>query len=546
MYDQTNNETMLLLSGNTLSPGMGRGRAFIYRDTFDRQDEFYDIEEFDIKDEVERLHQAVAMVSADLGLLAERVSDEMDDALSGIFRAHVAMVQDPSLNAEVVKEIEEELVSAGSAVKIVFRRWVRRFQKMELEVARHKADDVRDLARRLISSLAGVRAHALEKLPEGSVLVARRLLPSDTIFLARKNISAAILEHGGTSSHAALFAREIGLACITGVKDAVDQVPAGALALVDADSGKVIVHPEKSQQHIFDRRFDQLKRDISSARTSALQPAVTMDGERIAVYANVACAEDTRQALKNGSEGIGLYRVEQVYLGRQTPPDEKALLEEVSKTLEPAKHLPVYVRLLDVGADKPMPFMESFRETNPALGQRGIRFLQAYPDLLRTQLKVLLQLSVDYDLHILVPMVTFAEDIKAVREQLYALASEKGISPPKLGAMIETPAAAMSVSDIAEHADFMSFGTNDLTQYTFAADRENASVERYFDDAHKVIFRYLGIAQQDLPNMPFSVCGELAGRPEQTSKLIRSGIKTLSVAPPMIPIIKQGIRAFQC
>ena len=229
-------------------------------------------------------------------------------------------------------------------------------------------------------------------------------------------------------------------------------------------------------------------------------------------------------------------------MGHQTPPDVWTLVNEIRIALAPAKHLPITIRLLDAGADKPLPFMASLRETNPALGQRGIRFLQAYPDLLQTQLEALLQLSTEFNLKILVPMVTLIDDIKAVKQQLLKLCAKLALEAPKLGAMIETPAAALSLQAIAKYADFMSFGTNDLTQYMFAADRENAAVERYFDDVHPAIFRLFEIAHQDLPEVKFSVCGELAGRTDSIEKLINNGVTILSVAPPLVPSIKQKVR----
>jgi phosphoenolpyruvate-protein kinase (PTS system EI component) len=252
---------------------------------------------------------------------------------------------------------------------------------------------------------------------------------------------------------------------------------------------------------------------------------------------------DTQTAIDNGAEGVGLYRIERAYLGRQHPPGTKALLSEMQQTLEPAKGLPVVVRLLDVGADKPLPFLKQFAESNPSLGLRGIRFLEKYPELLQTQLAALLRLSADFDLHILVPMVTLPRDMEMVKNMLKQTAAKNGVSAlPPLGAMIETPAAALSARAIMEHADFLSFGTNDLTQYLFAADRENAAVDDYFDDTNDVIFRLLKMVHDDVPNIPLSVCGELAGRSDFTARLLECGIATLSVAPPSIPEVKQAIR----
>ena len=537
-------ETSITLSGKTLSPGLGEGNIFVYRDVLTRFDEFYDIDDVQVNDELERLERALQRIFLDLSRLAERVEKEIDSELSGVFRAHLAMVQDPSLKTEVEREISGELVSAGSAVRTVFRRWERRFLAMDAEISRQKADDMRDLARRLVSALAGVHAHALANIPHGSVLVARRLLPSDTVFLARNMASAALLELGGKGSHAALFAREIGLPCIAGIPDLLDKVSEDSFAVVNADDAEVIINPSEQQKDFFHAKHQRQVRTNAKAIALAHKPAVTTSGTRIAVLANVGDVEDTRLAVENGADGVGLYRLEQAYLGRQSPPTVEELYNEMQTTLAPAKGLPVYVRLLDVGADKPLPFLEMPRERNPSLGQRGIRFLLEHPELLRTQLDALLQLTPDFDLHILVPMVTLPSDIEAVNVVLKELALKREISRvPKIGAMIETPAAALSAADILKHAEFISFGTNDLTQYCFAADRENEAVDVYFDDSHDVIFRLMSTVHDDVPTIPLSVCGELAGRAEALPRLVECGIRSVSVVPTLIPEIKEVIRA---
>ena len=249
----------------------------------------------------------------------------------------------------------------------------------------------------------------------------------------------------------------------------------------------------------------------------------------------------------NGAEGVGLYRMERAYLGRVVPPNTDELLNEMRQTLEAAKGRTVCVRLLDIGADKPLPFMRFLAETNPSLGRRGIRLLREYPELLKTHLRAVLELAKEFDVRVLVPMVTLPDDVAAVKECLTQLGSELQISSlPKLGAMIETPAAALSAREIANHVDFLSFGTNDLTQYAFAADRENAAVERYFNDAADVIFRLLQMTHDDVADVPLAVCGELAGRPEHIPRLLQCGIRTFSIAPPLVPIIKEAIRNSLC
>lgn len=537
------NRKTTTLSGKKISPGLGEGQTFVYRDVMDLLDEFYEIDETDCEPELERLDHALERIANDLRTLADRVEAEIDSNLSGVFHAHLAMVQDASLRAEVEKEIKDELVSAGSAVRTVFRRWERRFQGMDAEVSKQKADDIQDVARRLVSALAGVHAHALENMPRGSVLVANRLLPSDTVFLARGMAAAALLEVGAKGSHAALFAREIGLPCVAGLPGLLESVPENSYAIVDADEADAIVNPTKKQRDTFLKKSERRLHAIEKARASAHKPALTRDGTRIAVLANVGDGDDTRIAIENGADGVGLYRLEHVYLSRDHPPSTAELLEAMRTTLLPAKGLPVYIRLLDVGADKPLPFIDTPKEKNPALGERGIRFLMKYPEILQTQMDALVQLSSDFDVHILVPMVTLPGDMAVVEEALKEATSKAMSStPPKLGAMIETPAAALAAADISKHASFLSFGTNDLTQYAFASDRENTSVDVYFNDSHDAIFRLIGLVHEDVPDMPLSVCGELAGRSNRTSRLLECGITSLSVVPLAIPAVKEAVR----
>ena len=418
---------------------------------------------------------------------------------------------------------------------------------MESQIARDKGDDMRDISRRLRHALAGITVHPLEEIPDGCVLATTRLLPSDTVFLAGRSVSAVLLEYGSTGSHAALFAREMGLPCISGFPGLLTTVPDGALALVDADTGIVTIRPREKQKVIFRKKVNDKEQEYELARSHALRPAVTKDGVTISVLANVGCNDDTARAMLNGAEGVGLYRLEQAYLGRVEPPNSDELVNEMRQTLDAARGCAVYVRLLDIGSDKPLSFIGFLAESNPSLGRRGIRFLREYPELLKTQLRAVLELAGEFDVRILVPMVTLPDDVSVVKDCLTQLCSQLRITtPPRLGAMIETPAAALAAREIVKHADFLSFGTNDLTQFVFAADRENAAVERYYRDTADVIFRLLRLTHDDVPEVPLSLCGELAGRPEHISRLLECGIRSFSVAAPLIPVIKETIRNSWC
>lgn len=536
-----------MLKGVPVSPGLAEGLIYVHQTLLGPIDVPVSIVRGNVEEEFSRLDDATASISNDLLALATRVEKEIDTRLSLVFEAHQLIANDPTLREEIRKEIADNLISAGSAVKTVFLRWEKRFLLMESQVARDKSDDMHDIAIRLRNALAGITVHPLDRIPAGCVLAVSRLLPSDTVFLASRPIAAILLEHGSIASHAALFTREMGLPCITGLPDLMNTVPDGAPALVDADDGTVTINPGMPQIEIFQKQVAYKEDFLAYARDRATLPAITRDGITVSVLANVNSREDTENAMLNGAKGVGLYRMEHSYLGCVVPPSAGELLGEMRWTLEAVRGRSVCVRLLDIGADKPMPFIRFMVESNPSLGRRGIRLLREYPDLLDAHVRAVLELSREFDVRILVPMVTVSGDVEVVRESLVRIGAELEIYPlPKLGAMIETPAAALSARKLAPYVDFLSFGTNDLTQYAFAADRENAAVGQYFDDASDVIFRLMQATHDDVPGMPLSVCGELAGRLEHIPRLLQCGIRTLSVAPKLVPLVKEAIRNTSC
>lgn len=543
----TDKSQTFMLKGVSVSPGLAAGDIHVHHTLLGPIDAPVSIVRGNVDEEFSRLDDATASISNDLLALATRVEQEIDTRLSLVFEAHQLIANDPALREEIRREIADNLISASSAVKTVFLRWEKRFLLMESQVARDKSDDIHDIAIRLRNALAGITVHPLDRIPAGCVLAVSRLLPSDTVFLASRPITAILLEHGSIASHAALFTREMGLPCISGLSNLLTTVPDGAPALVDADTGTITVNPGKQQIEVFRKQVAYKEDAFAYARDRATMPAITRDGITVSVLANVSCREDTDNAMSNGAKGVGLYRMEQSYLGCVVPPDADELLGEMRWTLEAAKGRSVCVRLLDIGADKPMPFIRFMVESNPSLGRRGIRLLREYPELLDAHVRAVLELSREFDVRILVPMVTVSGDMEVVRESLVRIGAELAISPlPKLGAMIETPAAALSARKLAPYVDFLSFGTNDLTQYAFAADRENAAVGQYFDDASDVIFRLMQATHDDVPGMPLSVCGELAGRLEYIPRLLQCGVRTLSVAPKLVPLVKEAIRNTSC
>lgn len=527
-----------------LSPGLAMGKAFIYRDIWQGNHRSHGIGSEQIEGQYARIEQAIAEVLDDLRLSADRIEEELSTELANVFRAHEMMLCDSSLIREIRDELEQELVDAEQVIKRVFQRWEQKFHDLEEETLGPPTDDIADLGRRLLRALAGIETHPLENVPPGSVLVARRLLPSDTVFLSRRSTVAVVLESGGPASHAALLTREMGIPAVTRVPRVLNKIAPGDTLLIDGSSGTVVIEPDVATWRQFAEELNRQRAFSVSARQRCHEPAITRDGVTIRVMANIGCREDVELAVANGADGIGLYRIESLYLLRKVLPSEQELIEAIKETLAPAAGLVVDIRLLDVGGDKYPPFLNLPPEDNPFLGRRGVRILLDYPELLHTQLRALLRLSRDMDIHIVVPMVTLVEELSQLRRILETEASRLGIEElPPLGAMIETPAAALSVTGMAKYADFLCVGTNDLTQYTMVAGRENPLVSKYFIEDYPAMIRLLRLIAREAENRPVGVCGEMAGHETAISTLLGIGFRNLSVAPPLVPAVKQAIRS---
>ena len=531
------------LVGSRISAGFAIGRAYIYRDILKETHDFYDIKRYQVAEEHDRIIRAMRAVGDDLGLSARRIEKELDTGLADIFRAQGAILSDEALAKELGNELKRELVNAEEAVKRVFHRWEVKFRQMGNDLLSQRADDMADLCRRLLRRLEGIHAHTLEEIPEESVLVAKQLLPSDTVFLSRQSTVAVVVAFGGPGSHAALLTRAIGIPAVGHIPQLLEEVRSGDRLIVDGTSGIVIVSPDTKTLESYKERVQKSRIDMVQAKKRCDEPAITLDGVKIEVTANITCREDLELALENGADGIGLYRVEGLYLSQTVLPSAQELFEVMKYTLQPAADKPLTIRLLDAGGDKRLPFLDLPREDNPFLGRRGIRFLLDYPDLLSTQLETILHLSQILNIRILVPMVTLRDELERVRQMLDTAATKAGVdSVPPLGAMIETPAAGLCVSDLAKYVDFVSVGTNDLTQYTMAAGRENPLVNQYFNDHHPAIFKLLQFVCDSVPDKPVSLCGELAGDEASVAQVLRTGICGLSVAPPLLPTIKEAVR----
>lgn len=531
------------LSGTSIAPGLAMGRAFVYQDILDQDLRMYDIGPDQIDTECQRIYHAAREVQDDLQDAARRVARQIGAYQSEIFTAHQMILRELVELREIRQEVEKQQVNAEVAVHLVFQRWVREMHEDESTRFSQRADDIADLGRRLIRALRGISVHPLETMPRGSILVASRLLPSDAVFFASRGAAAIIVEFGTSGSHCALLTRQIGVPGISNVTGVTNHIRSGDLICVDGFHATVTVNPDKHSRSSFEKSISTNCASRAEALSRCHEPATAPGGMRVPVMANIANRTDAQVAAQNGSDGVGLYRLEALFMLHKSLPTESELLEEITDTLSPLGEKPAMIRLLDVGGDKSLTYFELPVEPAPCLGRRGVRVLLAHPDLLNVQLRVLLRLSQNRPIQIMVPMVTIPEDMQAVRRAVEVQAAELDITEiPPLVAMIETPAAALSVPDILRFADALSLGTNDLTQHTMAAGRQNPLVYRYFREDHPAVIRLIQFAVEEAGDAVVGICGELAGQPNAVPMLLDAGVRILSVAPPLVQVIKEAVR----
>ncbi len=532
------------LTGSRIASGLGMGRAWLVGRTPEHTAR--PIESHEVDAELRRIQLAFDQTRAELREAARRVEEQFSADLAQIFRAHEMMLEGMLTSQEFRHELETSLISAEAAARRVFLRWQEKFRSLKGDNFQQRADDIADVGRKVLRHLQGEDTDQLKDLPAGSVLVLRRLLPSDVVALSRRHVAAIVVESLGPGSHAALLAREKGIPTVANFPGLLQHLRHGDELLVDATHGELVIAPGVETRTDFEERLRSRQVTLAYIMGACHEPARTLDGALVTVEANLGTYDDVALALDNGADGVGLLRIEQIYLGRDLPPTHAELLEALRAITAPLRDRPLTVRLLDIGGDKPVSFLQLPSEANPALGQRGVRLLLEYPQLTQTQLGAVVQLAQEQPIRVLVPMVTLEEDIQAIREVFETTCRELGLrqSPP-FGAMIETPAAALNVPAIAKHVDFLCVGTNDLTQYTLAVGRDDPTVSRYFLDSHASLLRLLGIIVADAGTMPLTLCGELAGREEMIPQLLAIGFRALSLAPTLIPSTKELIRSLR-
>lgn len=482
-----------------------------------------------------------AAVAAAVAVLQAR-HRELAGAPRAIVEAHIALLEDPELLATARRGLAAG-ASAGAAWRDAMRAYVGALQRAGDDRLAERALDLRDLEQRVLWSLSG-RAPDAPAPPPGAILLAEDLLPSDLVELSHAQLAGVCTARGGPTSHVAVLAAAMDIPALVAAGAAVMNVADGETVVLDADAGLLDIAPDANRLAAVRGELAARSQQRAQALAQAAQPCRTADGTRIEVLANVGAVADARLAAGNGAEGCGLLRTEFLFLDRETPPSEDEQAAAYQAIAEALGGHPVVIRTLDVGGDKPAPYLDLPAEENPALGLRGVRVSLRHPDLLRAQLRAILRVTPHDQCRVMIPMVASVAELEAVRRLLDDLSAELGRKAPPLGVMIETPAAAATADLIAAQADFVSIGTNDLAQYTLAMDRGNPALAAEVDALHPAVLRLIRLAAEGArqAGRPVSVCGGLASDPVAAPILIGLGVDELSVAPARVPTIKALIR----
>jgi phosphotransferase system enzyme I (PtsI) len=493
-----------------------------------------------------RLNEATARANADLEALRQRMLQQ-DASLAAIFEVHQMMLSDPDFTEGIERQIAQGS-SAEWAVRSAADALIRQLNGLDDPYFRARAADVEDIAARVLR-LLGAGADSAGELTRPSVIVAEDLLPSQTMRFDRALVRGFVTRYGSTASHAAILARAMGIPCVVGLKDGYAAIPQTGFIALDGASGEVVVEPDEPTHRTFLARRDALQRQNEDSLRYRDLLAVTHDGRRMHVCANIGSPKEAAFALENGAEGVGLFRSEFLYLEGTDFPTEEAQFEAYRSVLEAFSPKPVIIRTLDLGSDKQADYFQIGSEENPALGYRSIRISLQEPALFRTQLRALLRASAYGNLGIMFPLISHPDQVTQIRSILEDVKRElrgenQSVSSEiMIGVMIETPAAALLSTELAEMVDFFSIGTNDLTQYTLAVDRTNPHVCNLFDYAHPAVKRLIAMTAEAAHRrgIPVHICGESAADVRLTEFYLSVGIDELSVSPSCIAEVKRAV-----
>lgn len=539
---------MLCLKGVPISPGYAKGIAVIFNAQATLHVPRYHIERGDVDGEIARFHEALGRSSHELRQLERRVLAEIGKAHSSIFSSHLTLLRDKQFTEGVTRRIHAELINVEHALDQEIENLGKLLASVENEYLRERAQDIRDIGKRLQRQLADTNAGRLSHLPPGSIVVAQELLPSETIDLDRQHVVGIVTEEGGENSHASILARALGIPGVTGVADAVARIPPGGQVLVDGQSGHVTIMPNDAAAS----EFAVLKEHFEESATVALRAehldCVTLDGTHVSLLANINRVEETPQVGEHYLDGVGLFRTEFMYLDSLEPPSFDRQVEVYRQVIAGLGKRRLVIRTLDLGGDKLPAFVIPHHEANPNLGSRGLRFSLDHLELFVTQLRAIVTAAAGHNVSVMFPMVMGEGDLQRGIEEFRAAAQESGIQAiPPLGAMIETPSALFALPEILRLVEFVSIGTNDLTQLMLAADRNASELADDYSVLHPSMLRAIRHVVQACNDAgrEVCVCGESAGNAETAMLLIGLGIHQLSVSPVRAATVRSMVRSVE-
>ncbi len=536
---------MLRLSGKAVYKGIAAGTAVILRKN-DEQVKRRKIDDADA--EIRRFLQAGKESALQLQVLYDKAVKEVGEAGASVFKAHQMMLKDEDYVNTVYSMIRTEQVNAEYAAAAAGDNFSGMFAVMDDEYMRARAADIKDISNRLVRNLQGVSDMDWGNM-EPSVIIADDLSPSETVQMDREKVLAFVTVHGSSNSHTAILARMMNIPALIGVPADLEKIRTGMTVIVDGYREEVIFEPAQELLNQARQRILEEQEKLKLLQTLKGKENITLDGHKINIYANIGSVSDVGYALENDADGIGLFRSEFLYLGREDFPTEEEQFQAYKQVVQTLAGKKVIIRTLDIGADKQAEYFRLGKEDNPAMGFRAIRICLKRPDIFKVQLRALFRAAVYGNLSVMYPMIISEEEVKMIHEIAGAAEEElrREAIPyrvPEQGIMIETPAAVMISDVLAEMTDFFSIGTNDLTQYTLAVDRQNEKLSDFYNAHHKAVLRMIRMVADNAHRAGIwvGICGELGADLTLTEEFIRMGVDELSVAPSMVLKVRKAVR----
>ncbi len=536
---------MTEFSGKSVYKGITMGKVLVLKNR-DFQIKRTKVE--DAQAEIDRVDAAGEQAKAQLKALYDKAVKEVGEASAAIFEVHQMMLEDDDYLDSIYNMIRTEMVNAEYAVAITGDNFAEMFANMDDDYMKARSADIKDISERLVRNLSGEGDADLSSM-EPSIIVADDLSPSETVQMDKEKILGFVTVHGSTNSHTAILARMMNIPALIGVPMNLEDIHTGMEAVVDGFTSKVIFEPDEEVRSQTRSRIQEEQEKAHMLQTLKGKENVTLDGRKVNIYANIGSVGDVGYVLENDAGGIGLFRSEFLYLGKSDFPTEEEQFQAYRQVLQTMAGKKVIIRTLDIGADKQVDYFNLGNEDNPALGYRAIRICLKQPDIFKTQVRALLRAAVFGNLSIMYPMIIAVDEVKKIYEIVEEVRQEleaKGIpyKIPEQGIMIETPAAVMVSEELAQLVDFFSIGTNDLTQYTLAIDRQNARLDDFYDPHHPAILKMIQMVVDSAHKYGkwAGICGELGADLELTEEFMRMGLDELSVAPSMILKVRKAVR----